>query len=65
MSAWEAEAGAHGGEVDGPVMLVDLDGVAAAESDVGAVAAGKMGEDALPADLAVGAGGAGCDLGAV
>jgi hypothetical protein len=29
------EAVAHGGEVDGAVMLVDLDGVAAAEGDVG------------------------------
>ena len=51
-----AEAGAHGGEVDGAVMLVDLDGVAAAESDVGAVLAGEMGEVALAADLAAGAG---------
>ena len=31
---WGCEAGAHGGEVDGAVVLVDLDGVAAAESDV-------------------------------
>ncbi len=57
------EAGFEGGEVDGAVMLVDLDGVAAAEGDVGAGCAGEMGEDALAADLAVGAGGAGGDLG--
>jgi len=30
------EAVAHSGEVDGAVVLVDLDGVAAAEGDVGA-----------------------------
>ena len=45
------EAVAHGGEVDGAVMLVDLDGVASAEGDVGSVLAGEMGEDALAADL--------------
>ena len=59
------EAGAQGGEVDGAVVLVDLDGVAAAEGDVGAVAAGEVGEDALAADFAVGARGGGGDLGAV
>ena len=60
-----AEAGLQGGEVDGAVVLVDLDGVAAAEGDVGAVLAGEVGEDALAADLAAGAGRAGGDLGAV
>ena len=34
-----AEAVAHGGEVDGAVVLVDLDGVAAAEGDVRAALA--------------------------
>ena len=56
------EAVAHGGEVDGAVMLVDLDGVAAAESDVGATFAGKMGEDALAADAAGRIGRAGVDF---
>ena len=50
------EAVAHGGEVDGAVVLVDLDGVATAESDVRAAFAGEVGEDALAAD---GAGGVG------
>ena len=59
------EAGAHGGEVDGAVVLVDLDGVAAAERDVGAVLAGEVSEDAQAADLATGAGRAGGDLGAI
>ena len=49
-----SEAVAHGGEVYGAVVLVDLDGVAAAEGDVGAAFAGEVGEDALAAD---GAGG--------
>ena len=39
------EAIAHGGEVDGAMMLVDLDGVAAAERDVRTAFAGKMSED--------------------
>jgi hypothetical protein len=34
------EAGAHRGEVDGAVVFVDLDGVAAAESDVRAAFSG-------------------------
>ena len=58
------EAGFQGGEVDGAVVLVDLDGVAAAEGDVGAGVAGEVGEDALAADLAAGARGGGGDLGA-
>ena len=58
------EAGLEGGEVDGAVMLVNLDGVAAAEGDVGAACAGEVGEDALAADLAIGARRAGGDLGA-
>ena len=44
------EAVAHGGEVDGAVMLVDLDGVAAAEGDVGTAFSGEVGEDALATD---------------
>ena len=56
------EAIAHGGEVDGAVMLVDLDGVAAAEGDVRAAFSGEMGEEALAADGAGGVGGAGVDL---
>ena len=58
------EAGLEGGEVDGAAVLVDLDGVAAAEGDVWASRAGEVGEDALAADLAAGAGRAGGDLGA-
>ena len=65
MSAWDCEAGAQGGEVDGAVVLVDLHGVAAAEGDVGAVPAGEVGEDALAADFAIGAGSGGGDFGAV
>src|SRR6266851_2962294 len=57
-----AEAVTHGGEVDGAVMLVDLDGVAAAEGDVRAAFSGEMGEDALTADGAGWVGGAGVDL---
>ncbi len=56
------EALAHGGEVDGAVVLVDLDGVAAAEGDVGAAFSGEVGEDALAADGAVGVWLAGVDL---
>ena len=59
------EAVAHGGEVDGAVMLVDLDGVAAAEGDVRAAFAGEMGEDALAADGAAGVGRGGADLAAL
>jgi len=57
-----AEAVAHGGEVDGAVMLMDLDGVSAAEGDVRAAFAGEVREDALAADGAVGVRGAGVDL---
>ena len=59
------EAVAHGGEVYGAVVLVDLDGVAAAEGDVGPADAGEVGEDALAADGAIGVGGAGVDLAAL
>ena len=59
------EAVAHGGKVDGTVVLMDLDGVAAAEGDVGAADAGEVREDALAADDAVGVGGAGVDLAAL
>ena len=56
------EAGAHGGEVDGAVVLVDLDGVAAAEGDVGTAFASEVGKDPLAADGAGGVGGGGGDL---
>ena len=46
------------------VVLVDLDGVAAAEGDVGALVSGEGAEDALAADFAVGARGGGVDFGA-
>ena len=59
------EAGVHGGEVYGAVMLVDLDGVAAAEGDVRAAFSGEVGEDALAADGAGGVGGGGVDLAAL
>jgi len=59
------EAVAQGVEVDGTVVFVDLDGVSSAEGDVGAVLAGDVSEDALAADLAVGAGGVGGDFGVV
>ena len=52
----EGETFAEGGEVDGAVVLVDLDGVASAEGDVRAAFAGEMGELALGADGAVGIG---------
>ena len=48
------ETVAHGGKVDGAVVLVDLDGVTAAESDVRAAFAGEVREDTLAADEAVG-----------
>jgi len=44
------EAAMQGGEIDGAVMLVDLDGVAAAEGDVRAADSGEMGELACAAD---------------
>ena len=50
------EAGSHGREVDRAMVLVDLDGVAAAESDVGSILAGKVVEDTFAADFAAGAG---------
>ena len=58
------EAVAHGGEVHGAAVLVDLDGVAAAEGDVRAALAGEVGEEALAADGAVGVGFGGADLAA-
>jgi hypothetical protein len=60
-----AEAGAESGEVDGAMVLVDLDGVATAEGDVSAVLTGEMGEGPVAADLAAGARRAGGDLGAI
>ena len=53
------EAVAHGGKVDGAVMLVDLDGVASAEGDVGAAFPCQMREATLSADGAVGIRGGG------
>ena len=47
------EAITHGGKVDGALVLVDLDGVATTEGDVGTAFAGEVGEEALPADGAV------------
>ena len=60
-----SEAVAEHGEVDGAMVLVDLDGVAAAEGNVWAAFAGKVREDALAADGAVGVGVGGADLGLV
>ena len=59
------EAVAHGGKVDGAVVLVDLDGVATAERDVRAAFAREVGEDALATDWAVRVWGAGVDLAAL
>src|ERR1700735_5137774 len=56
------EAGAHGGKIYWTVVLVDLNGVAAAEGDVRAAFSGEVGEDALAAHGAVGPGGAGVDF---
>jgi len=58
------QAGFELGEVEGVVVLVDLDGVAAAEGDVGALISGEGAEDALATDFAVGARVAGGDFGA-
>src|SRR6185437_7941908 len=46
------EAVGSGGQVDGAMMFVDLDGVAAAESDMRSAFATKMGKVAQSADLA-------------
>ena len=56
------EAVAHGGEVHGTAVLVDLNGVAAAEGDVRAALAGEVSEETLAADGAVGIGLGGADL---
>ncbi len=45
------------------VVLVDLDGVAAAEGDVGALVSGQVAEEAVDADFAVFSWGGGGDLG--
>jgi hypothetical protein len=63
--AVELEAIAHGGEVDWAVVLVDLDGVAAAEGDVRTAFAGEVGEDAFAADFAGGVWFGGADLAAL
>jgi len=47
------ETVAHGGEVDRAMMFMDLNGVAAAESDVRASLTSEMGEDAPSTDSAV------------
>jgi len=57
------EAELEGGEVEWAVVLVDLDGVAAAEGDVGAGLAGEMAEDAATADLTARVGRGGGDRG--
>ena len=59
------EAGTHGGEVYRTMVLVDLDGVAAAERDVGPTLSGEVGELAESADGAAGTWGGGVDLAAV
>ena len=59
-----SEACVHGFEVDGTMMLVDLDGVSTAEGDLGAVLARGVGEDALVADRAARARSCSVDLGA-
>jgi hypothetical protein len=56
------KAGAHSREIDRAVVLVNLDGVAAAEGDVGASDACEVGEDALTAYGAGGVRTAGVDL---
>ena len=56
------EALVHGGKIDRTMVLVDLDGVAAAKGDVRAAFTGKVREDALATDDAGGVGGAGVDL---
>ena len=56
------EAVTHGGEVDGALVLVDLNGVTAAEGDVRAAFSGQVREDAFAADFAGGVGSAGVDL---
>jgi len=52
VTVW-SEPVSHGREVDGAVMLVDLDGVASAEGDVRATFSGEMSEDAFATDFAV------------
>jgi hypothetical protein len=60
-----AKALGGGGEIDGAVVLVDLDRIAAAEGDVRTSFATQMGEIAALADLAAGTGMGGGDLGAL
>ena len=65
-SGWRARRGRGvGGKVDGAVVLVDLDGVAAAEGDVGAGAPARWVKLRMIADGALGIGGGGGDLGAL
>ena len=59
------ERGLQGGEVDGTVVLVDLDGIAAAQGDVRAMGASEVRETAEITDLAAGALSGGGDLGVV
>ena len=59
------EAATEGGEIDGAMVFVDLDGVAATESNVSAALSGEVGEDALAADETTRARGAGYNLGAL
>lgn len=58
-----AKAGGQLGEVNGAGVLVNLDGVAAAESDVRAALAAQVAEVARFADLAAGMGAGGFDFG--
>lgn len=58
-----AKAGGQLGEVDGAGVLVDLDGVAAAEGDVGAALAAQVAEVSRAADLTTGMGAGGFDFG--
>ena len=51
--AERCETFAEGDEVQGTVVFVDLDGVTAAEGDVGALLARERAEDSPAADLAV------------
>ena len=59
------EALVHGGKIDRTMVLVDLDGVAAAKGDVRAAFAGEVGKDALAADGARGIRFGGVDFGAL
>ncbi len=63
--AVRCEAARDFGEVDGPLALVDLDGIAAAERDVRPALAGEVDEVALIAGSASGTRFGGADLGVI